>query len=399
MMVDRSVLDRMNAGIAGLMRQYPRDDTPAYGDVPPGFMLARDKDGKVVVVPANEYRPSTGARPDQKLTIGPNGEVVSSPHTSSALNKALAAAQGNAAPGSSFGEIGMADPSGGGFFTPQYTDADFARSLALRSPQGRPTTQENIDEEERLKAKLALSAREMQQENQGSWFGRNQLLDKNKIAQMYGAPSPDVPAAAKAILQQRSEASAPASVAPPAAADNVAPTRTPLPMMTRPMTAPDNIGQGSLRFGVPFTRDTEGAMSNMPVRLGSGDYMRFSMDRAAPPVQTRAAPPSRAPIDLTSGSSAAPTPQASGLLSRLFGAQSGPVSTKEMLTQAASNPDDAGAWMRAERQYAATHKADPNVDVTKLDESGMKRGGTAGGKDAAMHKALEIIHHLLMRQR
>jgi hypothetical protein len=33
------------------------------------------------------------------------------------------------------------------------------------------------------------------------------------------------------------------------------------------------------------------------------------------------------------------------------------------------------------------------------NDEGKKRGGAVGGKDAAMHKALEIIHHLLMRQR
>jgi len=53
--------------------------------------------------------------------------------------------------------------------------------------------------------------------------------------------------------------------------------------------------------------------------------------------------------------------------------------------------------MRAERQYARTHKDDPNFDVTKLNEQGMKRGGAANAKPDSVHKALEIIHHLLTR--
>jgi hypothetical protein len=85
----------------------------------------------------------------------------------------------------------------------------------------------------------------------------------------------------------------------------------------------------------------------------------------------------------------------SGILSGLFNR---PATTKQLFQQSQDNPDDAGAWMRAERQYAATHKDNPNFDVTKLDESGMNRGGTVGGKpdkDAALHKALEIIHHMI----
>jgi len=186
-----NAITRMNSGIADLMRQYPSRDTPAYGDVPPGYMLSRNADGKVVVVPANKYTPSTGARPDQSLTVGPNGEVVSSPYISPALDKALDVARGNASPALSFGETGMADPSGSSFFTPQYTDADFTRSLALQHPLNRATTQEDIDEEARLRANLALSAREKQLQPQGNFFGGDQLLTKDRITQMYGAPSTD----------------------------------------------------------------------------------------------------------------------------------------------------------------------------------------------------------------
>jgi hypothetical protein len=89
----------------------------------------------------------------------------------------------------------------------------------------------------------------------------------------------------------------------------------------------------------------------------------------------------------------------SGGLASLF---SQPLSTRQLNQQSIDNPDDPGAWMRAERQYASTHKDNPNFDLTKLDpDTGMKRGGTASGKSEKMpdpvHKALEIIHHLLMR--
>ena len=92
-------------------------------------------------------------------------------------------------------------------------------------------------------------------------------------------------------------------------------------------------------------------------------------------------------------------PSSGGGLASLF---SQPLSTKQLNQQSIDNPDDSGAWMRAERQYASTHKY-PNFDLTKLDpDTGMKRGGTVSGKSEKMpdpvHKALEIIHHLLMRQ-
>jgi hypothetical protein len=94
-------------------------------------------------------------------------------------------------------------------------------------------------------------------------------------------------------------------------------------------------------------------------------------------------------------------PSSGGGLASLFNQ---PLSTAQLNQQSIDNPDDPGAWMRAERQYAATHDKDhPNFDLTKLDPStGMNRGGTASGKSGKVpdpvHKALEIIHHLLMRQ-
>ena len=81
-----------------------------------------------------------------------------------------------------------------------------------------------------------------------------------------------------------------------------------------------------------------------------------------------------------------------GFFSNLFANR--PATTKQLFEQSQADPSDAGAWMRAERQYARTHKDDPNFDVTKLNDQGMKRGGAAGKSDS-VHKALEIIHHLI----
>jgi hypothetical protein len=81
-----------------------------------------------------------------------------------------------------------------------------------------------------------------------------------------------------------------------------------------------------------------------------------------------------------------------GMMSKIFGQ---PATTKQLFEQSQADPGDAGAWMRAERQYARTHRDEPNFDVTKLNEQGMKRGGSAGGKQDSVHKALEIIHHLI----
>ena len=121
--------------------------------------------------------------------------------------------------------------------------------------------------------------------------------------------------------------------------------------------------------------------------------------------QIAAPAPASAPMPMARPSNAdlrAYNPQtgpSSGGLASLF---SQPLSTKQLNQQSIDNPDDPGAWMRAERQYASTHKDNPNFDLTKLDpDTGMKRGGTVSGKSEKMpdpvHKALEIIHHLLMR--
>jgi hypothetical protein len=87
-------------------------------------------------------------------------------------------------------------------------------------------------------------------------------------------------------------------------------------------------------------------------------------------------------------------PADEGVFSKIF---NNPVSTRELYQRSQDNPEDSGAYMRAERQYAATHRDAPSFDLTKLNEQGMKRGGSANAKPDSVHKALEIIHHLLIR--
>ena len=52
---------------------------------------------------------------------------------------------------------------------------------------------------------------------------------------------------------------------------------------------------------------------------------------------------------------------------------------------------DAGDFVRADRAMMAARKAE--------EGEGKAKGGAVAGKDAALHKALEIIHHLLTRGR
>jgi hypothetical protein len=149
-------------------------------------MLSRNADGKVVVVPANKYTPSTGARPDQSLTVGPNGEVVSSQYASPALSKALDISQGSSPSGYSLSATGDVMPT-----SPSFTDNDFSRLLAMQHPLGRATTQADINEEARLREGLALSAKQAQSQPQSDWFNSVQPLSSDRITQMYGAPSTD----------------------------------------------------------------------------------------------------------------------------------------------------------------------------------------------------------------
>jgi hypothetical protein len=73
-------------------------------------------------------------------------------------------------------------------------------------------------------------------------------------------------------------------------------------------------------------------------------------------------------------------------------------SAAQLMKTANENPDSAAAFFRADK---ALQKEQPDMFKPKDDNvPAEKRGGPVnGGKDAALHKALEIIHHMLMRGR
>jgi hypothetical protein len=149
---------------------------------------------------------------------------------------------------------------------------------------------------------------------------------------------------------------------------------------------PVGSGRGS---AIAYPTNVEG-MNNLISNMQTARKSNAEMDSRL----AREAAASRAAASQSTESNSASPSGERGLLSRLF---NNPVSTRELYQRSQDNPEDAGAYMRAERQYAATHKDSPSFDLTKLNEQGMKRGGTANGKPDSVHKALEIIHHLLTR--
>jgi hypothetical protein len=188
-------------------------------------------------------------------------------------------------------------------------------------------------------------------------------------------------------------------------------------MPMRPIIAGGTVGAAMLAnaasqpvgSGRGMINEEPGArMAANAIGSGRGDMLPNAQDRAAALIANAQMDKMAAARDLGNQAPApmrrpAPEPASpsGGGLASLFNQ---PLSTRQLFQQSQDNPDDPGAWMRAERQYAATHDKDhPNFDLTKLDPStGMNRGGTASGKSGKVpdpvHKALEIIHHLLMRQ-
>lgn len=71
-------------------------------------------------------------------------------------------------------------------------------------------------------------------------------------------------------------------------------------------------------------------------------------------------------------------------------------SASQLMTLANQDPDNAAAFFRADK---ALQKEQPDMFQSAPTEKrgGAIKGSVAPGKDAALHKALEIIHHLLTR--
>jgi hypothetical protein len=89
-----------------------------------------------------------------------------------------------------------------------------------------------------------------------------------------------------------------------------------------------------------------------------------------------------------------------GILSKIFGGDPYKGMSSAKLMEQANRGDDAAAFFRAD---AALRRERPEMFEKKTEE-GMATGGAAMGggakphKDAALHKALEIIHHLISRR-
>jgi hypothetical protein len=90
----------------------------------------------------------------------------------------------------------------------------------------------------------------------------------------------------------------------------------------------------------------------------------------------------------------APAPAANeGILSKIFGGDPYKgMDSAALMKRANENPDDAAAFFRADKALRAER---PEM----FTGDGMATGGAAKPhKDAALHKALEIIHHLISRR-
>lgn len=85
-----------------------------------------------------------------------------------------------------------------------------------------------------------------------------------------------------------------------------------------------------------------------------------------------------------------------GILSKIFGGDPYKGMSSAKLMEQANRGDDAAAFFRADE---ALRRERPEMFAKKLEDQGMATGGAAKPhKDAALHKALEIIHHLISRR-
>jgi hypothetical protein len=124
-----------------------------------------------------------------------------------------------------------------------------------------------------------------------------------------------------------------------------------------------------------------------------GDILQQAM-RATAPAARPAARPAVAPIPERPAGRTGPNAegaQGQSWFSNLFKDPYAGKSSQELFQMQQSDPDNKGLYFRAAAKQAEERRAAPTED-------GMARGGTAGGghgKDAAIMKALEIIHHMI----
>ena len=463
----------------------------------PTKMLFRNQEGKVVEIPSDQYVPSTKALPDVVFGDDPlSVRFLNDP----SKTRAMEIAKARLALTPSLSRMGASNPA------TSWTDDDFLRLLALQKPLDHPRTQDDVDEEQRLKNKLAASTAEMQLQPMGyKAYPGDAKLTPERIAQMY-PPTKDVEAQAAAAKQTSeyreadrelaaerarsiqkalevaaqkrqenlegaysrgnsmlapenewlaSSAESPQNIMllPSRPGTQLDPNRSRASQLEDIEVPEELVGptpggalvQGASASSKPqvFSPGTSGSLPLMAQddRTGilgfrGGAYTPgASMDRSstlnrpfsfssasaapkpwsasarteeerAPAVQpqsrsTVALRPSvsRAPIDFTAGQTSAPTESGSSisnLLGKIF-------SGNDYQSTGQRVVDDKGVnWGSSESpsDFFRADKARMQRQALSSDnDEGKKRGGAVGGKDAAMHKALEIIHHLLMRQR
>jgi hypothetical protein len=177
-----------------------------------------------------------------------------------------------------------------------------------------------------------------------------------------------------------------------------------LPLMAR-AGADDNI------MGFRGGAYTPGASADRTMRLNMPGL--FPAQAPATGTTSAAAPAARPPQPMPlARPSSVPRGESASFLSRLFGGgderQSTGARVQDMNRQGRTvvdwgNPESSADFFRADkaaREWNAKNAENQAIGAGSSADTGMKRGGSVGGgKDAALHKALEIIHHLLTRGR
>lgn len=152
-------------------------------------------------------------------------------------------------------------------------------------------------------------------------------------------------------------------------------------------------GKGLGQKNAPSFNPPNGSSLPASMQFSNADLMRF-VDPQGRVITGRSETP--APRREQPAPEAAAAPKDEGILSKIFGGDPyKDMSSAKLMNIANRDPDNAAAFFRAD---AALRKERPEM-FEKKSEEGMATGGAAKPhKDAALHKALEIIHHLIARR-
>ena len=196
-------------------------------------------------------------------------------------------------------------------------------------------------------------------------------------------------------------AAAPAPI-PPSNVDRMPQGYTPPSSLPSYMMA-DTVPQG---YVPPFSLDSKLLADVVPQGYTPPAALDIGQSSRSAPTTSQHAPARPAPMPPTRPAELAR--EQPSILSRIFSGQdyqssNQPVS-KPMDGAPVNwgNPDSAADFFRASKALQQTR---PEMFQQGSDDSGHARGGTVGqqgkgasGNNAALHKALEIIHHMLMQR-